>query len=211
MISPRWTLCLVTLVASACEAPHVATVELEAHYSTGMSFPAFLEGVTQQAATWNGNYEGAEPDSLLLARAREVPGQWRLLVVTAPWCTDSAHTLPYVAKFAEALDNLEVRLVDREPGRKIMDAHLTPDGRPSTPTYLLLDSLGQESGCIVEMPQSLQSWWSAEGSDMTDDDAQHAEKVARYVEDAGMGMWHDLVEMLEGAAAGQPVCGFTGS
>lgn len=180
---------------------------VQALYAEGLSFAQFLSEADRRVETWRGNWARAAVPSGLLQRGQSIPGSWRLLVVAEDWCGDSANTLPYVARLGEALDNLEVRVVDSSRGRWVMEAHPTPDGRAATPTMVLLSSEGEEAGCLVEQPRPLQEWWLGEAVEAYPDmDERLARKYAWYDEDAGMSTMTQVLEMMEGAAADQPGC-----
>ena len=60
--------------------------------------------------------------------ARALPGAWHLLALSEDWCGDAVNILPVVARLADALPNVELRVLARDENLDIMDAHLT--GRP---------------------------------------------------------------------------------
>ena len=156
---------------------------------------------------WNRNWERSTVPPELQERGRAVPGQWRLLVVAEDYCGDSANSVPYVARLGEALENLEVRIVDSDVGREVLERYPTPDGRGATPTMVLLDAAGTEAGCLVEQPRPLQEWWLGDGLvEYPQLEDRLAVKYAWYDDDAGWSTLTEVVELLEGAAAGAPVC-----
>ena len=68
------------------------------------------------------------------------PRVW--LVVTEPWCGDSAQCLPYIARLAEAAPAVELLLVLRDSHPAVMDRLLT-DGKRSIPVLAALDGDGR--------------------------------------------------------------------
>ena len=71
-------------------------------------------------------------------------------------CHDSLGTLPYLAKLVDASpDTLSMRVVRKSVGLPVMEAHRTPDGRPATPTIVVLDAEGGVKGVIAERPAAL--------------------------------------------------------
>ena len=196
---------MVVLACSGNGASPAAQSTAPSLYDAGITFSEFLDAADAREHTWNTNYSAAEVPADLLERALAIGGSWRLLVVAEDWCGDSANTIPYVAHLADLLDNLEIRIVDSEVGRPAMEAHPTPDGRAATPTVVLLDGDGQEAGCFVERPSELQTWF-LEQENVLDEDTLYARKYAWYDDDRGLSTVREVVEMLEGAAAGNPVC-----
>lgn len=175
-------------------------------YTEGSMWPEFLEATENRRDTWHDNYDRGEVFDDLAARVRAVPGNWRLLVVAIDSCGDSANTIPYLARFVEGVDNMELRVVEPDVGDVVMDAHPTPDGRGATPTVVVLDESGQNVGCWVERPADLQSWWIS-----NPDDLSTREKLDRkydwYDADAGYHTILEVVEAIEAAGNGGHLCG----
>lgn len=69
------------------------------------------------------------------------PQLW--MVLTEPWCGDSAQNLPYIAKMAEINPLIKLKIVLRDENPDIMDLYLT-DGTRSIPILVSLDSDGNE-------------------------------------------------------------------
>jgi hypothetical protein len=178
--------------------------ELRAIYEGGAAYPDFLEHATRRVDMWESNTEEAEGiDPSLVARARAVGGTWRFLAVAVDSCSDSVSTIPYLAQRVAMVDGLDLRIVDSTVGRGIMESHRTPDGRPSTPTVLLIDAAWEEAGCFIERPPKLQTWLLESAFS---GDEVFPRKMAWYAEDAGQNTVEAFVEMLEAAARGETIC-----
>jgi hypothetical protein len=198
---------ILALPAALCSAgPVPAAVlnpdSLAAVYHSGKTWDAFYEGVDARRALWDRTWAGATVAGDLAARAA---GAWRLLVITEPGCSDSANSLPYVAKLVEEVELLELRIVNSTVGRPWMEAHRSPDGRAATPTILVLDASYRLRGCWVEQPAGLQAIWL----DVVARDAAAREidrKMAWYEADAGRETLRELIEVLEAAQRGEPIC-----
>lgn len=175
-------------------------------YDRGAAWTDFLEATDRRRDTWHANYERAEVFADLAARVQAVPGQWRLLVVAIDSCGDSANTIPYLARFVEGVDNLELRVVEPDIGNIVMEAHPTPDGRGATPTVVVMNEAGQNVGCWVERPADLQSWWNANPDDLSTRDKLER-KYEWYDEDAGYHTILEVVESIEAAGTGGHLCG----
>jgi hypothetical protein len=181
-----------------------ADESLQEIYEQGVTFQDFLEQATRRKNLWTEHYvQGAVPEDIL-ERARAVDGTWRILAIAEDWCSDSVNTIPFLALLADAAPALELRVVDSEVGEAIMELHLTPDGRPATPTVLVLDRTYEEVGCWVERPSSLQAW-ALENRERLGDDFM-PQKMAWYKEDAGRSTMEEVLAVIEAAAAGQSVC-----
>jgi hypothetical protein len=178
---------------------------LEEVYRQGRSLSSFLLGVQRRRDVWDESIRLAAVPDELAVRARAVGGTWRVLIITEPGCSDSANSVPYIAKLAERTPGMEVRLVTSDIGRPWLDAHRTPDGRAATPTVLLLDESYSIRGCWVEQPAALQAWWLPALEDGTAP-RRFDEKMRWYRRDGGREVLREFVEVLEAAAAGSRTC-----
>lgn len=183
----------------------VATVDLEALYRAAITFDEFYEDADRRRELWTSTYEQGAVAAEMVARVTALDGDWRILAVAEDWCSDSVSTIPYLALLAERASNLELRIIDSDVGREIMETHRTPDGRPATPTVLILDELYREVGCWVERPSELQEW-ALDARPRLRDNEFFSQKMSWYAEDGGSSTVSEIVEALEGAAAGSPVC-----
>ncbi len=179
---------------------------LEELYRSGLSFDEFLARVDQRKAMWVNHYENGAVSGALIERARRIAGTWRILAVAEDWCSDSANTIPYLALLTEQVDGVDMRLIDDDAGREIMEAHRTPDGRPAIPTLLILDEDYEEVGCWIERPADLQAWALEDRSQLEDDEFQN-QKMAWYREDGGKSAVSEVLDVIEAAASGTTVCG----
>jgi hypothetical protein len=183
----------------------VETTSLEELYRGGQEWTAFLAGVDRRRDVWDESVRLAAVPDALAVRARSVGGTWRVLVITAAGCSDSANSVPYIVKLVQQTPGMEVRLVTADAGRPWMDAHRTPDGRGATPTVLLLDDSYRIRGCWVEQPAALQAWWLPALADGTAS-RRFSDKMAWYRDDAGRETLGEFVAVMEAAVAGRPIC-----
>lgn len=197
----------MALMAAACVmgAGVPASDSVARLYEGGRTWAEFFEAAKARKPMWRDNYEAGEADPVLVARARAVGGQWRILAVAEDWCGDSANTVPYLVRLSEQVPGLDLRIANSKDGRWLMERHRTPDGRAATPTIVLLDSEGQERGCFVERPAKLRDWVSENKPKLPDDDFQTA-KMRWYREDRGRETVREIVELLEAAGKGPTTC-----
>jgi len=110
------------------------------------------------------------------------------------------NTIPYLAHLVNAVEGFEMRIVLPEPGKHIMEAHLTPDGRPSTPTVLVLNEKYEEVDAFIERPEALQTWALGEGKKL--DSAAFLEaKFAWYDDDLGRQTMQAVLDIIEAASS----------
>jgi hypothetical protein len=211
MIGPAALAALFVLLspgsALPCAEPRWTTGDdgLKELYEGGVTFQTFLEEARRRRDMWLEHYgEGRVPEGLQ-ARARAVPGHWRLLVVAEDWCSDSVNTIPYVARLVEQVEGLEMSVIRSREGRALMEAHRTPDGRASTPTVLLLDEKWNEAGCFIERPAPLQDWVMQHRPEYSSEKL-HEHMFEWYDDDAGASTIEQVVAMLEAAAVGESRC-----
>src|SRR5437762_12291988 len=72
------------------------------------------------------------------ARVESLGGRWHLLVLNEDWCGDSVNIVPIIAKLAESVSSMELRILRRDEHLDIMDSHLTGTSR-SLPIVILLN------------------------------------------------------------------------
>ncbi len=83
------------------------------------------------------------PSDELTALAARLAGPQLWMVLTEPWCGDSAQCLPCLAVLAEDLPAVDLRLILRDDNLDIMDQFLT-DGKRSIPILVAFDPDGAE-------------------------------------------------------------------
>jgi len=81
----------------------------------------------------------------------------RLLVIAEDWCGDASSTVPVVARFADAVPGMELRLLRRDQHPDLMDRYLT-NGARSIPIVIVLDESFRELGHWGPRPAELQAW-----------------------------------------------------
>lgn len=190
------------LIAAAGASPSLAGQQtpenLEGLYRGGVAFDQFLESADERREGWLRNYENGDPSEMALERARGIGAPARLLVVAEDWCGDSVNTIPYLARLVEAVQGLEMRIINSDIGADLMRHRPTPDGRPATPTVIALDSDYREIGSWVERPGSLQEWFLANEDELPRQEL-YGRKYAWYAEDAGSETVSDITALLERA------------
>ena len=191
-------------VCAGSSGPLVPADTFEDTYKAGVTFDQFLERATRRKEMWERHYQEGRVDSEARARAQALSGTWRILAIAEDWCSDSVNTLPYLALLAESAPGIELRVVNSEVGADIMEAHPTPDGRPSTPTVLVLNEAYEEVGCWVERPSELQRWAMENRESLGDEFVP--QKMAWYREDAGRSTIDEVLTVIEAATRSETIC-----
>ncbi len=182
-----------------------ADSSLVALFGGGQAFPDFLAAARRRREGWLRVNEAVQIADSSVARARAVGGEWRLLVVAIDACGDSMQQVPYVARLAELVDGLSVRIVPPSEGALVQSAHRSLDGRTATPTFVLIDSSGADVGCLVELPREIRRWTHVRRDSMSSD-ALHEYRRRWYDADQGASVVHEVVELMEQAKLGTPLC-----
>jgi len=178
---------------AADEPQQSAASDAAAVYALAKPWDQYLSSTRVQRDTWLKN-AGREVPADLVTRFRRAGDGLRLLVITADWCPDSAHSVPYIAKLASGA-GIEVRVVDFRTGKAIMDTNHTPDGRASTPTVVLLRG-DQEVAVWVERPASLQ-WWYLDMANQLSEEELLERKMAWYEWNRGSDALTEIIVLAE--------------
>ncbi len=80
-------------------------------------------------------------DMVEMLQAIDSPQTW--MVLTEPWCGDSAQCLPHITVMASLNRNIDLRLILRDENLDLMDDFLT-DGKRSIPRLMIFDQDGNE-------------------------------------------------------------------
>jgi len=132
---------------------------------TGLTYAAYMDLMAEQAAAPvpTDDAEAAErieftklnlhrsgrisrtwrPSGELASLAGRLTGSQLWMVLTEPWCGDSAQCLPCLAVLAGELPDIELRMLLRDDNLDIMDQFLT-DGKRSMPVLVAFDPDGAE-------------------------------------------------------------------
>ncbi|MDE2974870.1 MAG: thioredoxin family protein [Gemmatimonadota bacterium] len=168
-------------------------------FESALPFPDYLETVRKNEALWRGVYERVRLPGEAVAEARALPGAWRLLALSEDWCGDAVNILPVVARLAEALPGVDLRVLPRDENPDIMDAHLTGGGSRSIPVVILYDEDFRERGWWGPRPAALQRWVTEEGMKM-EPGARYAETRRFYARDGGRAIVAEVLELIRSAA-----------
>lgn len=185
---------LLTLVmlAGAAQAPQA--IDGNALFAQGKSYEDFLATADARPEVWKANTTRGKPSAALVDRLKKAGDGLRLVVVAVAACSDSVHTVPYIANLAREA-GVPLRIVDPTVGAQVQAAFKTPDGRGATATVALLRG-DKVVGAWVERPVALQTWILGPGSALP-----QAERMDRkfgwYEWDRGESTIAELVELAE--------------
>jgi hypothetical protein len=164
-------------------------------------FSRYVEEVEANHDLWNGLYRRARVPEELVEAARSAGGPWYLLALSEDWCGDAVNALPIIARWAEAVPGMELRILGRDDNPELMDAHLTGGRSRSIPVVMVLDRDFREVGWWGPRPRVLQDWVLGEGRSLR---PQERYKRVRswYARDRGRTVLEELLALLGGTAGG---------
>ena len=188
------TLLLLVLTMMAPMRGAQAPADPAGLFDQGRTWEEFLGGVDARVDVWKSNSSRSRPSKELVDRLKAAGDGLRLLVVAVPACSDSVHTVPYVAALAREA-SVPLRLVDSTVGKPIMDRYRTPDGRGATATVALIRG-DRVVGAWVERPEALQSWLLGPGASLPQSERMDR-KFGWYEWDRGESTMAELVSLAE--------------
>ena len=140
----------------------MAELDYRAYWDGAYGWDEYLAGeVHKHQELWRATYARAAVPEWAVRRAREIGGDWRLLVISEDWCGDAFNTVPVMARMAEALPNVQLRVVRRDANPELMDAFLTGGSR-SIPLAIVLRPDFTVAGRWGPRPAELQAFVLAE-------------------------------------------------
>jgi hypothetical protein len=131
-------------------------LDFRALWDQAMTFEEFLLASREHRGLWEGIRRLARiPD---WARSPVPEGERRyLLVLAEDWCGDASNTIPFLARWAEEVPGLELRILRRDAHPEVMDRYLT-NGARAIPIVIALDAGFGELGHWGPRPGELQNW-----------------------------------------------------
>jgi len=186
---------LVLYLLGLGSTPPTSLAEGAVLFVHGVTWEQFLRSVRVQRRLWEDTAARTEISPEFVERLKRVSSGLRILIVTEDWCSDSVHTVPYVARLAERA-GIDLRIVDRTIGKPIMSRHRTLDHRVATPVVLLIRN-DRDAGAWVERPSALQASFLAMRNQH--DSQRLTRKEEWYVRDRGDSTLAEIVALAERA------------
>ncbi len=148
------------------------TLEFCALWQQALPFNQFVAEATVNQALWEGIHRQARLPVWALEQARaQAPRRW--LVLAEDWCNDAVSVVPVLARLAEEVDGIELRILRRDEHPAVMDEYLGENGARAIPIVIVLDDRCEELGHWGSRPGPLAAWVSAN---------QHLDKPFRNLE-----------------------------
>jgi hypothetical protein len=185
---------LLWTVLALVAMPQPQAVDGAAMFARGKTYEDFVAAADSRPEVWKGNTDRARPAAALVDRLKRAGEGLRFVVVATVACSDSVHTVPYIAVLASQA-GVPLRIVDPSVGKPIQDAFKTPDGRGATPTVGIFrgDKL---VAAWVERPVALQTWMLGPAAALAQKDRMDR-KFGWYEWDRGESTIAELVDLVE--------------
>ena len=189
----RRHLAATLLVLGSVSCASAGQSGVERLFDSGATWDEFVTTITAQRDVWKMTSARAHVSADAIERFRRISTGLRFLVVAEDWCFDSAQVVPYVVALAKSAA-VPLRIVDRQRGDALMKRHPTPDGRPATPTIVVLRG-PEERGGWTERPAVMQRWFLSMATD-AESATQFTNRQAWYEADQGRTTIGELIALV---------------
>lgn len=136
----------------------MSDLDFRTYWDNAFSWEDYLNREVQKhEEMWRGVYAKSVVPDWALRRGTEIGGEWKLLVISEDWCGDAFNTVPVMARMAEVLPSVQIRIVKRDENLELMDAFLTSGSR-SIPLALVLRPDFSVAGRWGPRPPELQAF-----------------------------------------------------
>lgn len=182
-------------------SPQTAGKDRSAKWAEGITYAEFLPTATENVGLWEGVYKRAEIPQEILDRATSLPGNWKLLILSADWCGDASNIVPVLQKLVDEAPNLDLRLLDRDEHLDLMNEHLTGGIAEAIPAVIILDENYIEQAWWGPRPTELQAWFKSDEGQQHESEARYVELRKWYARDKGRTSMNEILTLIEGAYA----------
>jgi hypothetical protein len=170
-------------------------------WDEALPYHDFVAASTEHRGLWEGIHRIAVlPEWSRPLDASGAPR--RLLVIAEDWCGDASNTVPVLAKLAETVPGLELRVLRRDEYPEVMDQYLT-NGTRSIPIVIALDEDFRELGHWGPRPAALQDWVLANRATIAKPEL-YPQVRKWYARDRGESTLREVLETARGSASPEP-------
>ncbi len=164
-------------------------------WDAAVSLDAFIGAATKHQELWHTTRRLAAISEPIAAAAAALHAPVRLLVLLEDWCGDAIHTIPVVARVAEAMPAAELRVLRRDEHDDLMQRHLTGTAR-AIPVVIAYDAHHMEGGWWGPRPSPLEAWVLRDGNAMEKEDRYKAIRTW-YARDRGNTTAAETIALLQ--------------
>lgn len=80
----------------------------------------------------------------LLSEMNKISEKQTWMIISEPWCGDSAQIIPVITKIASTNSLIELKIILRDENPDIMDLYVTPENKRSIPVLAVFDDENNE-------------------------------------------------------------------
>jgi len=177
----------------------MSDLDFRTYWENAFSWDDYLNGeIKKHEEMWRGVYARSVVPDWARERGMEIGGEWKLLVISEDWCGDAFNTVPVMARMAEVLPNVQIRIVKRDENLELMDAFLTSGSR-SIPLVLVLRPDFTVAGRWGPRPPELQEFvLSEKKAGLRPVDEIYRDVRRWYAKDRGESTLRQLLEVMDG-------------
>ena len=125
--------------------------ELRSLWTGADSWDAYSARLGPQGVDWQRSYDEMVLREDLVARAEVLPGSHRILAVAERGCAECASTVPAMARLAERVPGVELRVIAPEQALATYGDDLAAD---ALPLVVVLDEGYRAVGCWAPTPET---------------------------------------------------------
>lgn len=173
-------------------------------YDTAQSLDAFVHQAEVNRELWLSLRKRAEVPVGLIEQVASIPGRWHLLVLLEDWCGDAVSTIPHLARLADEVPGLCLRVLRRDAHPDVMDEHLT-NGKRAIPIVMILDESFGEVAWWGPRPRTLQEWATTLGLSLPREE-RYRDLRRWYAADRGRTALDEVITLLCRAAGNPLTC-----
>lgn len=165
-------------------------------WDRALTYDAFVKASTEHCELWTGVYRLARVPAWSVEAAAALGERFRLVVLAEDWCGDATNTLPVLAKWAEQVHNVELRVLRRDEHPDVMDRYLTGEAR-SIPVVIVLTESMDELGWWGPRPRELQAWVREQRAAGREKRALYPEIRRWYARDKGETTLREVLAVMQ--------------
>jgi hypothetical protein len=167
-------------------------------WTRAVPWPTFLRAGMEHYDLWRGIYDRVVLPGWAIEEFMRSPAR-KLMVIAADWCGDAANTVPVLARLADLIPGMELRILPRDDHPEVMNAYLT-NGTRSIPIAIALDESMGILGHWGPRPTALQEWVIAHKKLMPSPQ-RYAYARRWYAKDKGETTLRELLAAITGTGA----------
>lgn len=168
---------------------------LRDRWASAVTLDEFIDGAEANQELWRSIRDRARVSAEVVDRLRVHSAPRKLLVLLEDWCGDAVNTVPVLARLADALPNLELRVLRRDESPELMDSHLSGTSR-AIPVVIIIDENFHELGWWGSRPRPLQAWFESAEAQTMDRTDRYRELRRWYARDQGRTTVEEVAALL---------------